>query len=164
MVSIGGASLPNINISVEGARQLEEQLAEIGKLPKRVLTTAAKAGYNPILAQARANATPYTKSGMMKRGIKATLEQPNKRNKAVYRINWWGKYSDFYKKKIKKAGIYGGQRNPAYYPQSVEWGFPNAKGYVKGKYFIRSAIEQHQAESAQKVIDTLSSEIEKLTQ
>ncbi len=164
MVTIRGAELPEINISVEGARELEDQLAGIGKLPKRILTKAAKAGMNPILQQARANATPFTKSGMMKRGIKSITETPNKRNKAVYRINWWSKYSDFYKKKIKKAGIYGGKQNPAYYPQSVEWGFPNAKGKVKGKYFVRSAIEMHQEESAQLVIDTLSSEIEKLTQ
>lgn len=164
MVSISGANLPQISISVEGARELEDQLAGIGKLPKRILTKAAKAGMTPILNQARANATPFTKSGMMKRGIKSITETPNKRNKAVYRINWWGKYSDFYKKKIKKVGIYGGKKNPAYYPQSIEWGFPNAKGMVNGKYFVRSAIEQHQEESAQKVIDTLSSEIDNLTQ
>lgn len=162
MAEIRGINLPEINFSVEGLDELQRQLDDIGKLPKRSLTTAAKAGMAPILAQARANASPFSKSGMMKKGIKSLTETPNKRNKAVYRINWWGKYSETYKKKIHNPGIYGGKKNPAYYPQSVEWGFPNKKGKVPGKYFVRSAIEQHQAQASQKIIDTLMSEIDKL--
>lgn len=162
MAEVRGINLPEINFTVEGLDELQRQLDDIGKLPKRSLTAAAKAGMAPILAQARSNASPYSKSGMMKKGIKSITETPNKRNKAVYRINWWSKYSDIYKKKIKNAGIYGGKKNPAYYPQSVEWGFPSKHKKVAGKYFVRTAIEQHQAEATQKVIDTLFAEIDKL--
>lgn len=162
MAEIRGIDAPGISFQVEGLHELQQQLDDIGKLPKRSLTAAAKAGMAPILAQARANASPYNKSGMMKKGIKSITETPNKRNKAVYRINWWSKYSDFYRKKIKNPGIYGGKKNPAYYPQSVEWGYPMKKRKVAGKYFVRSAIEAHQAESSQIIIDTLMSEIDKL--
>lgn len=162
MAGISGMDLPEINMHVEGLDELQRQLDDFGKLPKRSLTAAAKAGMKPILAQARSNASAYKKSGMMQRGIKAITEQRNKRNKAVYRINWWGKYSDFYKKKIKNPGIYGGKKNPAYYPQSIEWGYPMKKRKVAGKYFVRSAIEQHQEASGQLIIDTLMSEIDKL--
>lgn len=162
MAEIRGIDSPGINMHVEGLEELQQQLDDIGKLPKRSLTAAAKAGMKPILAQARSNASPYKKSGMMQKGIKSLTETPNKRNKAVYRINWWGKYSDFYKKKINNPGIYGGKKNPAYYPQSIEWGYPMKKRKMPGKYFVRSAIEQHQEASSQIIIDTLMSEIDKL--
>ena len=162
MAQVSGINTRDISITLEGLDQLEAQFELIGKPPKRVLTKAAKAGMAAPLAQARINATPYSKSGMMKRGIHSLQETPNKRNKAVYRINWWAKYSDFYKKKIKNAGVYGGKKNPAYYPQSVEWGFPTKHGKMAGKYFVRSAIEAHQAQSLQKVIDTLLSGIDEL--
>lgn len=162
MAYIGGLNTQGISITLEGLDELERQFELIGKPPKRILTKAAKAGMAGPLADARTNASAYTKSGAMKKGIKAITETPNRRNKAVYRINWWGKYSDIYKKKIKNAGVYGGKKNPAYYPQSVEWGYPNKHGKVAGKYFVRAAIEKNQASSLQKVIDTLLNEIETL--
>jgi len=148
-------------ITLDGLDQLEQQFELIGKPPKRILTKAAKAGMAKPLLEARQNA-PVGKTGMLKRGVHSIQETPNKRNKGVYRINWWAKYSDNYRKRIKNAGIYGGKKNPAYYPQSVEWGYPTKHGKVAGKYFVRAAIEAHQAESLQIVIDTLSEEIEKL--
>jgi len=162
LAQVGGINTRDISITLEGLDQLEEQFQLIGKPPKRVLSKAAKAGMARPLAQARINAIPYTKSGMMKKGIHASLEQPNKRNKAVYRINWWSKYSDFYRKKIKNAGVFGGKKNPAYYPQSIEWGYPSKHGKVAGKYFVRSAIEAHQAQSLQIVIDELLKGIDEL--
>lgn len=161
MARVSGINTREINITLEGLDQLEAQFALIGKPPKRILTKAAKAGMASTLAEAKRNA-PVGETGMLKRGIHAIQETPNKRNKGVYRINWWSKYSEHYRKKIIRAGIYGGKKNPAYYPQSIEWGFPTKHGEVAGKYFVKKAIEAHQAQALQTVINTLSSEIEKL--
>jgi len=158
---VSGINTREISITLEGLDQLEEQFALIGKPPKRILTKAAKAGIAPTLAEARQTA-PKGKTGMLKRGVHSIQETPNRRNKGVYRINWWSKYSDFYRKKIKNAGVYGGKKNPAYYPQSVEWGYPTKHGKKAGRYFVRAAMEAHQAQSLQTVIDVLLEEIENL--
>jgi hypothetical protein len=154
-----------MSIELVGLAELQRQFEDIANLPKSSLTKAAKAGMNPIVADAKARGSAFTKSGMMVRGIKGVQEKSKKARgkKSVYRVNWWAKYSDTYKRKIENAGIYGGKRNPAYYPQSVEWGFPNKHGKVAGKYFVRAAIEAHQAQSLQKVIDTMMEEIDKQT-
>ena len=98
MAQVSGINTRDISITLEGLDQLEAQFELIGKPPKRVLTKAAKAGMASTLAEARRTA-PEGKTGMLKRGVHAIQETPNKRNKGVYQINWWKKYSGFYKKK-----------------------------------------------------------------
>ena len=153
----------DISLSLDGLEELQSQFDRLGRPPKSSLTKAAKAGMAGTLAEAKATA-PTGKTGMLKRGVHQIQETPNKRNKAVYRINWWKKYSSFYSKKIIHKGLYGGTNATAYYPQSVEWGFKTKHGKKEGKYFVRNAIESHQTEALQKVIDVLSAEIEKLSE
>jgi hypothetical protein len=151
----------DLSIRVIGLEELQRQFDRLDKIPKKVLTKAAKAGVKKPLAQARATA-PVGKgetAGTLKKGIKAKMETPNKKKKSVYRINWDAKYSNIFIKKAKKfPRLYGGQ-HPAYYPQSVEWGFKTAKGKTQGKYFVRAAIESNQQDSLQKIVDILNDEI-----
>lgn len=157
MAEIRGASSQNIRVI--GLEELNRQFARLDKIPKKVLTKAAKAGMKSPLAQAKVNAQRYKKTGTMAKGIKAKMETPNKKKKSVYRINWDSKYSSVFIKRAKKfPRLYGG-KHPAYYPQSVEWGYKSAKGKVQGKYFVRDAIEQHQQDSLQKIVDVLNDEI-----
>lgn len=162
MVYVRGIENSGITISLEGAAELESQLAAIGKLPKKAMTRAAKAGVNPIVSDAKARSSASSKTGMFVRGIRATQETPRKRNKSVYFIYWWKKYAENYVKPIKHVGLYGGKNSQGYYPMSVEWGFKAKGGKVQGKYYVRDAIAAHQASSLQKVMDTLSQEIDKL--
>ncbi len=159
---ISGETQASEIITVEGLSELQAQLDQLSKVPKTSLTKAAKAGVNPIVTTAKSNAAASKKTGMMVRGIKAVQETPRKRNKSVYFINWWKKYSDVYRKPIKRVGLYGGKNQSGYYPQSIEWGFKTKHGKKAGKYYVRDAIAAHQAESLQKVIDVLSDELDKL--
>lgn len=159
MAGIRGIEIDGIQISVEGLAELQAQFDSLGKIPTASLVKAAKAGLAAPLALSKATA-PVGETGMLKRGIHAIRETPNKRKKAVYRVFWWAKYSDFYRKPT--SGIYGGQTPNAYYPQSVEWGYPTAKGHKEGRYFVKNAIVATQSGSLQKIIDTLNSELDKL--
>jgi Bacteriophage HK97-gp10, putative tail-component len=151
----------SLNINVIGLAELQSQFNRLGKMPKKSLTKAAKAGMKQPLADARANAQKYTQTGTMQKSIKAKMETPNKRKKTVYRINWDSKYSPIFIKTAKRPGLYGG-KSPAYYPQSVEWGHKTKYGRVAGKYFVRDAIESNQQSSLQKITDILNDEITEL--
>lgn len=161
MTSVKRYTNRGITFEVYGEEEVKEAFKRIGKMPKKYLTKAAKLGMAKPLADAR-RAAPKGETGMLKKGIKATLETPNKRNKAVYRLNWNKKYSSHFIKPIKNPGIYGGKEDQAYYPQSVEWGFPTKYGRTQGLYFVRDAIEKNQRGSLQKVIDSLWDSIKEL--
>lgn len=155
MAEIRGSS--QVGITVRGLPELQRQFDRVSKFPKKILTKAAKEGMAKPLATAKANA-PVGKGetkGTLKKGIKAKMETPNKKKKSVYRIYWNAKYSDIFRKVPKRPGLYGG-KSPAYYPQSVEWGYKAKKGKVQGKYFVRDAIIQHQQDSLQKIVDKLN--------
>lgn len=161
MAYIRGTNQRDVFIQVEGLAELQTQFDRLSKVPKTAMTKAAKAGMNPIVEDAKA-AAPIGKTGLLKRGVKAVQETPRKRKKSVYFINWWKKYSENYRKPIKRVGLYGGKNQSGYYPQSIEWGFKRKHGKQAGKYFVRDAIAKHQSESLQKVINTLTDELEKL--
>lgn len=162
MAFVRGTNQRDVFVRVEGLEELQAQFDRMSKIPKTAMTKAAKAGMNPIVADAKA-AAPVGKTGFLKRGVKAIQETPRKRNKSVYFINWWKKYSDEYRKPIERVGLYGGKNQTGYYPQSMEWGFKTKHGKKAGKYFVRDAIAKHQAESLNKVISVLTDELEKLT-
>lgn len=144
-----------------GAEELEAQFRQLGKFPKKSLTKAAKAGREAPLARAIQNA-PRGKTGILKKGIKPIMETPNKKTKTVYRIVFNRKFNDFFQKPIKNPGIYGGKKDTGYYPVSVEYGFKTKYGYKRGQKFIERAISETERGSAQKILDTLNNEIDKI--
>lgn len=157
LAEIRGASL--LNIKVEGLEQLQSQFEKIGKMPKKYLTKSAKVGSDAPLKDARSSA-PVGETGLLKKGLHRKMETPNKRNKAVYRIRWNPKYTEQYLKPT--TGRYGGKTPFAYYPHSVEYGFKSRGGRVQGQYFVTKAIERNQADSLQKIVDSLNDSIDQL--
>lgn len=150
-----------VEIQLEGYAQLLEQISRLQRFPKKFLTKSAKAGSKPVLQKAKDLAGQYSKTGAMKKGLKMVMETPNKRNKTVYRLNWDKRMSSIFLKPT--TGALGGKVPYAYYPQSVEWGFPSKHGYVKGKYFVKRAIEATQSEALQKMADSLNQSLDELS-
>jgi hypothetical protein len=149
-----------LNIRVSGLAELEAQFARIGKMPKKYLTKAAKAGMADPERQAKKDA-PLGPTGNLKKSIKKKMETPNKRNKTIYRLRYDPKFTpDFLK---PSSGAYGGKPPVAYYPASVEYGFKTKNGKVPGQFNMRDAIVQHQQSSLQKVVDSLNDSIDELT-
>jgi hypothetical protein len=161
MAEVRGAS--SVNIRVEGLHELQAQFNRLGKMPKKYLTKAAKAGMADPLRQAKANA-PIGKgtktSGNLKKSIKSKMETPNKRNKTVYRLRYDPKMTEGFLK--DSSGAYGGKPPKAYYPASVEYGFKKKVGKVAGQFNMARAIQQHQSGSVKKVVDSLRDSLDEL--
>jgi hypothetical protein len=158
-------------VEVEGLNELRAQIRRVEKVPKRAISKSAREGMKNPLADARANA-PVGKtntSGTLKRSIKSIMEPATKRKKykTVYRLVFDEKYASIFKgKQIKRPGLYGASppKDFGYYPLSQEYGYKTKYGYKPGRYFIRGAIERNEKNTLQKIIDTLSDEIDKLIQ
>ncbi len=156
---------------IEGMDELKKQIRRIGKVPKRIISGAARAGMKSPLQEARATA-PINKRknaptrGTLKKSIKSVMEKKTRRMKykTVYDLQFNPQYASVFKgKKILRPGLYGAPnpRDYGYYPLSQEFGFHTKHGYKRGRYFIEKAIEKHQRESLQKIVDTMNDGIDK---
>lgn len=154
------AIVRGLNYEIRGMTELDAQFARIGKVPKKYLTRASKKGAHPILEDARSNA-PVGETGILKKSLKLKQETPNKRNKAVYRVMYDPKYTDHFLKET--TGIYGGRTPYAYYPASVEYGYPTKFGRVQGQYTMAYAVHKNEGSSLQIVTDELNKAIDELT-
>lgn len=151
-------------VEVEGMEELKAQIRNVENVPKRAISKAARNGMRKPLADARKNAPEDT--GTLKKGIRSIMEGKTRRNKGktVYRMVFNWKYTPIFRgKKIKRPGLYGANppKKYGYYPFSMEYGYKAVEGKRPGRKFIADAIENNKAESFQKVIDTLSNEIDK---
>lgn len=146
--------------NIVGLAELEAQFARLDKFPRKEMTKAAKSGMTPLLKKVR-DAAPKGKTGNLKRSLRFKRETPNKRNKAVYRIAYSAKFTDVFRKPT--TGIYGGWTPYAYYPNSVEYGYKSAKGFVDGKFFMANTIRAHEAMTVQRVTSSLNKSINDLT-
>jgi hypothetical protein len=157
------AQIRGATFRVEGMEELEAQLGRIGKMPKKYLNRAARAGADNSLAHVKANA-PKGKTGILKKGIQKKMETPNKRKKSVYRIRWNPKYSESYNK--PSSGAYGGKPPVAFYPYSQEYGFLNKSGgktHTKWYHFAKKALGETEVKSAELVVKSLGESIDELT-
>jgi Bacteriophage HK97-gp10, putative tail-component len=157
-ITVRGAN--SLNIRVDGLRELQAQFNRAGKMPKKYLTKAAKAGVADPLRQAK-NDVPLGKTGNLKRSVKKKMETPNKRNKTIYRVAYDAKLTDEFLK--PSSGLYGGKPPQAYYPASVEYGFKTAGGKkIAGQFNVAGAIQMHQTDSLKKVVDSLGDSLDEL--
>lgn len=150
---------------IEGFAELMRQLERVEKIPKSVVTKAAREGIKNPLKDAKAGAPE--ESGSLKNGIIKILEKtPRKKAKSVYRIVFDRAFNPIFQKPIKIPGIFGGKKSTGYYPVSQEYGFKTGgnKGYKEGLYFVREAMEKNQDDSARKMVRRLGKEIDKLLQ
>lgn len=151
-----------VGMTVEGLEELQAQFNKLGRMPKKHLTRAGRAGIAKDVIDLKANA-PTGKTGNLKKSIKKKMETPNKRNKGVYRLSYDAKLTPEFKKPT--TGKYGGVTPEAYYPNSVEFGYMGKNGHVKVKtmHWADKLLRQNEASSLQKVIESLNKSIDELT-
>jgi HK97 gp10 family phage protein len=127
-----------VKITLAGDREL---LAKLGKLKKtqarKAIRKGSRAGSKVIQAQARENAP--VKSGALKKEVKVRALKRSRK--------WTGTQVT--------TKVEGG---PTYYGGFVEFGTKK----MKGRFFIRRAVEQVQQQAGQTFIDGIASEIDKL--
>jgi hypothetical protein len=139
---------------IKGMKELEKTIKQLGKLPQKCVTPAAKKGANIPLKDARAN-SPYLtgdlENGIVLKGEKATIP-----GKKVYQITMDSAKNDIFIKMSK-----GGNR--AYYPASQEYGFFTKNGrYIPGIHFLKNSITKNSNLIEKTIVDVLSKQIDKL--
>lgn len=139
--------------SMEGFKELENYLRDMGKLPQRCVTKAANLGARKLLRATRAAAPVDT--GELKRGLILKAEK-SKRGKKVYQIVFSSNMNDVFVKYSKD-----GKR--AYYPASQEYGFISRDGgFVPGYGFMRSTADTLGGSVKSTILEVLAKEIDKL--
>lgn len=140
---------------IEGMKELEAAIKELGALPQKCVTGAAKDGAKIALTAAKALAPMDT--GDLKRGIVMKGERA-KRGKKVYDIGMDPKMNDVFVKTTEKGERY-------YYPASQEFGFLKSNGEkVPGKHFLRDSLVNNAAQIEAKIIEKLTQLIDKAWQ
>lgn len=138
---------------IEGMKELEAAIKELGSLPQKCVTGAAKDGAKIALSAAKALAP--IDDGDLKAGIVMKGERKSKAGKKVYDIGMDPKKNDLFVRTTKEGKRY-------YYPASMEFGFLKANGEkVPGVHFLRDALINNAAQIEAKVIEKLTQLIDK---
>lgn len=140
--------------------RLEKSIKQLGKLPQKCVTKAAKKGAKPVLSEAKRLA-PY-RLGFLEKGIILVGERSKKKGKKVYQVTFDRNMTDIFRKNIKNPGKYGGKKESAYYPASMEYGFKiKGGGERPGEEFMRGSADSKEGEMRSITIKTLTDEIDK---
>lgn len=140
-------------IKIDGMKELEKAIKELGNVPQTVATQAARAGGSVALKAAKANAPVDT--GELRDGIIMKKERRTKLGKAVYDIMMDPAKNDLFVKTTANGTRY-------YYPASMEYGFMTVDGgYIPGYRFLRRSITDNVASIEQKTIEKAIKAIEK---
>lgn len=139
---------------IEGLKELQRTIREMGKLPQKCVTPAARKGATIALKAARAKA-PW-ETGELANGIILKAEKTRKRGKKVYQVTIDPKKNDIFVKMTKDGKRY-------YYPASMEYGFMTRDGgYVPGFHYLRDSLVDNKAAIERTVVDELAKRIDKL--
>lgn len=140
--------------------RLEKSIKQLGKLPQKCVTKAAKKGAKPVLSEAKRLA-PY-RFGFLEEGIILVGERSKKKGKKVYQIVFDRDMTDIFRKEIKEPGKYGGKNPTAYYPASMEYGFKTKGGGERaGERFMLNAAENKAPEMSDITMNTLIDALDK---
>jgi len=146
--------MARVDFKIEGMKELERTIRELGKLPQKCVTPAARKGARIALKAARANA-PW-ETGELANGIILKAEKTRKRGKKVYQVTIDPKKNDIFVKMTKDGKRY-------YYPASMEYGFITRDGgYSPGFHYLRDALVDNKAAIERTVVDELAKQIDKL--
>jgi len=138
---------------VEGMKELERSLKQLGKVPQKHVTASAKKGMNIALKDAKANA-PYD-TGDLKKGIKLVGERSRTKAKKVYRTVFDRDMNDVFQKKNAEGKITG------YYPISQEYGYFARNGkYIPGYRFIADSLTDNVGSIEKTVVSTMKKKID----
>lgn len=139
---------------IVGMKELERTIRELGKLPQRCVTKAARNGAKIAEKDAKANAPVDT--GNLKRGIVLKPEKSRVKGKKVFQVTFNRAMNDMFVK-ISKDG------KRAYYPASQEYGFFARNGrYIPGYRFLRKSIDKNENAIEDAIVNVLAKEIDKL--
>ena len=142
------------NNQVDGLDDLIKTINELGQLPQRCVTPAARKGGQTLLRAVRAAAPVET--GDLRRGIVLKPEKSRRRGKKVYQVVFDANMNDVFAK-VSKSG------KRAYYPSSMEYGYVTRNGgYIPGYRFMRDTSNSMENAVKDVMIDVLSKQIDKL--
>jgi hypothetical protein len=139
---------------IEGMKELERTIRELGKLPQKCVTPAAKKGARIALKAAKAKAPFLT--GALEEGIILKGEKTRRKGKKVYQVTMNPAMNDIFVKTTKDGKRY-------YYPASMEYGFITRDGgYSPGFHYLRDALVDNKTAIERTVVDELAKQIDKL--
>jgi HK97 gp10 family phage protein len=139
---------------IRGMRELERTIRELGKLPQRCVTKAARNGAKIAEKDAKVNAP--VDQGNLKRGIVLKPEKSRIKGKKVFQVTFDRNMNGIFVK-ISKDG------KRAYYPASQEYGFFAINGrYIPGFHFMRKSIDNNEQAIEDAIVTVLAREIDKL--
>lgn len=155
---------------IEGMNELEKMIKDIGSLPQKCVTGAAKAGANIALKSARDNA-PF-ETGNLRKGIVIKGEKKTTKGKKVYDIGMDPKMRDVFVRttksgkrrvNVKRARSKRYKTGDYYYPASMEFGFMKADGTKEpGHHFLRDSLVKNKDLIISRVLLNLSERLDKL--
>lgn len=144
-----------MDIQIEGMDTLIKKIRQLGSIPQKVVTPATRKGASIGLSEAKRQAPVLT--GNLRSGLKLLGERSSKKGKKVYEITLNPAMNDIFVK-VSKSG------KRAYYPASQEYGFKAKNGrYIPGFHYLKNSAHAKAQEMEQTIIDSLITEIDKLT-
>jgi hypothetical protein len=139
---------------LDGMKDLENTIKELGRLPQTPVTKAARAGATIALRAARAKA-PEGETKELKKGIILKKERKRVSGKAVFDVMMDPKKNHIFVKYAKDGTRY-------YYPASMEYGFFAKDGkYIPGYGFLRAAIEDNSAVIEARMIESFVKDMDR---
>ena len=145
--------MAKVKFKVEGMRELERSLKQLGKVPQKHVTASAKKGMSISLKDSRANA-PYD-TGALKKGIKLKGERSRLKAKKVYRVVFDSAMNDVFQKPNKDGKVTG------YYPISQEYGFFARNGrYIPGYRFISDSLTDNVGSIEKTIVSEMKKKID----
>lgn len=145
--------MARIKFKVEGMRELEKSLKQLGKVPQKHVTASARKGMNISLKDSRANA-PYD-TGALKKGIKLKGERSRTKAKKVYRVVFDPAMNEVFQKPNKDGKVTG------YYPISQEYGFFARNGrYIPGYRFISDSLTDNVGAIEKTIVSEMKKKID----
>ena len=145
--------MAKVNFKVEGMKELEKSLKNLGKVPQKHVTSSSRKAMNIVLKESRATA-PYD-TGALKKGMKLKGERSRAKAKKVYRVIFDPAMNDVFQKKNKEGKITG------YYPISQEYGFFAKNGrYIPGYRFIHDSLADNTRKVEKKIVSEMKKRID----
>jgi hypothetical protein len=141
-------------VEIEGFNELKQLIDQLGKVPQKVATKAARQGAQIDLTATKADAPVY--DGWLKASLKLVGEKANNPGKKVYEIT----FDRAYNQKLVKISKSG---NRSYYPVSQEFGWKYKNGgYHVGLQYMKNSAQQTGHMVEQKIVDVAKNEIDKI--
>jgi hypothetical protein len=143
-----------ISMDVQGFDELQELINQVGQVPQKIATKAARQGAQEVLKATKADAPVF--DGWLKASLKLVGENAKVRGKKVYEVT----FDRAYNSKLVKISKEG---NRSYYPASQEygWKYPNG-GYHVGLQFMKNSARDVNTFAQQKIIDIAKKELDKV--